>query len=419
MRSEKLSKLIDNKAFRIVFSLLISLTLWGYVEFVENPESSLTLNNIPVEYVGAEVLAENNLVVTEQDTETVNVRFTGKRNMVTRLNRDEITATVDLTEILSNGASTGVYQLSYSLDYPSDITGLSHDGTTTDYVTVTVEKLISKRIRVRTQFNGDVRDGYRAKDPTCTLEEIVVSGSQAIISDLDYALAVVSGEDVTNTISQEIDLVLMDNDGNEVDTSGLTLSQETTTVTLQVQRVKEVPLVVNVVEGLSATAANTTITYSTNAITLAGDPKVLEDVQQIVLGTVDLTDFASTGSYTFPITLPNETENLSGVTTVKVNFEVVGMATARFSVDNITLRENTEGYVADIVTQSLDVLLRGPQESLNRVRPENIRIVADLSSIGNATGSFSAPATVYIDGVTDVDAIGNLVVFVNVTQGDG
>ena len=305
MRNDKLNKLFERKSVRIVISLLISVCLWAYVEYVQNPESTLTISSIPVEYVGADVLAENDLVVTAQDTSTVNVRFTGKRNMVSRLNKNDISATVDLTEILRGGSATaGVYQISYEVQFPDELTGITADGMTTDYVTVTVEKLITRRIPVRTIFNGTVSDGYRAKDVTCELSEITVSGSQAIVSNLDHARAQISGENLTNTLSQEAELVLVDVDGKEAELTGLTLSNTAALVTMPVQMVKEVPITIHLVEGVSATEKNTTVTYSRNSIQLAGDPEVLGEVQQIVLGTVDLTDFAAASTFTFPISMP-------------------------------------------------------------------------------------------------------------------
>ena len=420
MRSERLNKLFERKSFRIVLSLFISLILWAYVEYVENPESTLTINNVPVEYVGAETLAENSLVVTEQDVTSVNVRFSGKRNVVARLNRTDITARVDLTEILRGGnAVAGVYQIPFEVQYPDELSGLSADGVTTDYVTVTVEKLITRKIPVWTQFNGNVSSGYRAKDATCELTEITVSGSQVIVANLDHAIAVLSGENLTQTISQETPLVLIDIFGDEVDSAQLTLSEEAAMVTMQVQMVKEVPLKVNLVEGVSATVENTTVTYSTNSIQLIGDPAVLSEVQQIVLGTVDLTDFASSGSFTFPISVPEHTENLSGVTTVTVTVEVLGQATRYFTVENIEVVENTEGYEAEIVTEIVSVVIRGPETSIIKVSADDIRVVADLSAYGTATGTFSATAKIYVDGFNDIDAIGEYTVDVTVTEADG
>lgn len=76
----------------------------------------------------------------------------------------------------------------------------------------------------------------------------------------------------------------------------------------------------------------------------------------------------------------------------------------------------TEGFKASIITQSLDILLRGSEESLDRITSDNVRIIADLSELGNATGTMSVSAVVYIDGYSDVDAIGEYKISVSVTE---
>ncbi len=414
MLKERINKLFEKKGFCVVLSLLLSVVLWAYVEYVENPDTTLQINNIPVEFIGDELLTENSLLVTDKDADTVSINFIGKRNMVTRLSRQNLSVTVDLGEVVNEGAQAGVYQLSYKVNYPDGVTGVEVNDASLDYISITVEKLIQKPIDVRTTFNGDIAESFRAKDPVCSLSTIYVSGSQAIVSNVSYALATITGNGLTNTVEQEVQLTLIDIDGNEVDREQLTLSEETATVTMEVQMIKEITFAVNLVEGVSATSRNTTINYSVSSVKLAGDPEILGDINQITLGTIDLTDFAVTSSYSFPVNIPNGAENLTGVNSVTVTVEVVGQSIKRLSAKNISFKQATEGYTVTIVTQSLDILLRGPEASLADVTADNIRIVADLSSIGNAVGTFTAPATVYVDGFTDLDPIGEYKVVVTI-----
>ena len=120
-------------------------------------------------------------------------------------------------------------------------------------------------------------------------------------------------------------------------------------------------------------------------------------------------------SESFTITVPNDVENLSGETTATVQVEVLNMATARISATNITTRNAPENNEVNIITQSLDVLLRGPENLLGNITSDNIRIVADLSELGGATGTMSVSAKVYIDGYSDVDAIGTYRISVEVS----
>ena len=85
--------------------------------------------------------------------------------------------------------------------------------------------------------------------------------------------------------------------------------------------------------------------------------------------------------------------------------EIVGLDTKSFRVSNISCINIAEGYAADILTESLDVTLRGNPESLAQLKRESIRAVADLTDIGAATGTYMPKVRIYVDGFTDVGAI--------------
>jgi hypothetical protein len=107
------------------------------------------------------------------------------------------------------------------------------------------------------------------------------------------------------------------------------------------------------------------------------------------------------------IPIPNEVRNVSGETTASVHVEVLDMSTSRVSATNIYWRNAPMGHTVNIITQSLDVLLRGDDDILSEITGDNIRIIADLSEAGGSTGTMSVSAKVYIDGYSDVDAIGS------------
>ena len=179
----------------------------------------------------------------------------------------------------------------------------------------------------------------------------------------------------------------MNENGEECSTVGLTCSEDVVTATLPLLLVKEVPLSVDIIEGAGATKANTKIKVEPDSITLAGDSAVLTGMNKIVLDTIDLTDFEKTFSQTYTIPIDNDMNNLTGVTEAKVTVEIVGLETRVFKVKNISCTNVTEGYEADIISESIDVIIRGTPEQLDQLKGDNIRAVADLTDYKESTGS--------------------------------
>ena len=417
MKKGIFKKVFQTKTFYILFSIIASIALWTYVEYAENPDVNVSISGIAVEVVGEDTLTDSNLVITTLDNEALTIRFTGKRNTVASLNNKNVTVSVDLAEIARAGVA-GVYQLPYEIIYPDGVNtnAISDTNSPTNFITVTVERLITKTIEVKGSNEGSVAEGYQAEPLKFDTDTITVSGPESVVENIDHAWVVINRTDVSETLTEQVDVTLVDANGVPVNAENVTMSQDVITVTLTIKMVKEVNLTVNLIHGASATDTNTVVKIEPSSVTLSGDPEVLNDLNSLVLGTVDLTDFVSTFSESMKITLPNGVESLSGETTATVSVEVIGCATKRLSATNISTKNVTVGYQDIIITQSLDITLRGTQSDLDQITSDNIRIVADLSELGNTTGTFSVAASVDVDGFPNVDAIGEYTVTVALTE---
>ena len=97
-----------------------------------------------------------------------------------------------------------------------------------------------------------------------------------------------------------------------------------------------------------------------------------------------------------------------------VTIVVEGVSERRVSTANFTCNNVPEGYEASVVTESLSVTLRGLSEEIDALDGSNLQISADLSRI-TGEGSFTVPASVKIDGYSNVGVKGNYQVIVNVS----
>jgi YbbR domain-containing protein len=411
----KVKKILGSKAFYIVFSILSSITIWMYVEYVENPDMFVTLRGIKVELLNQDYLTDRGLVVTEINPDSVSARFTGKREIISQLTNANITVTADLSEI----KTTGIYPLRYTFNFPieASITPPQVSNKSVDFIAVTVDDLSKKDIPLRGTFAGSVSDGYQAEPIELTPSVLTVSGPQSVLSKISYAWVSVDRDNISKTIDENLPFTLMDDSGHEVVSDKLTFSQDTVKVKIPVVMVKDVPLTVNLTPGAGADETNTVWTVTPSSISLSGDAETLGSLNQITLGTIDLSQFLTTTDQTFKIALPNGTTNLTGITEATVHVAVSGLDSRHFSATNIKVTNVPAGYTATVLTTSADILLRGKTVALNSIAPENIRVEADLSDLGTTTGYRSFLAKVTIDGdIKDVGAVGEYKVVVNITK---
>lgn len=399
-----IKKLYNSRAFWVIISLICSVIMWVYVASVESEEFKQTFRGVRVQLVGETLLRDSkNLVITDMDTSTVTVEVVGPRRIVGSLDSDQLYAQIDVSK-LSRAAYTSQQ---YSVIFPdgTDTSNLTVTRKTPETINFMVSAQTTKSVQVRGSFDGSIAEGFLAESVVFDPATITLSGPEAYLRNVDYAWVSFGKENVDSTYEVETGYTLMTADNIPASTAGITFSTDVVTATLPLLTVKDISLGVNLIEGGGATAENTKVTIEPDTVSLAGDSKLLAGINKINLASIDLTDFTTSFSDTYVIPIDNELRNVTGATEAKVTVEIVGLETKNVKVTNISCINVTEGFVADILTRSLNVTLRGNPESLAQLKDENIRAVADLADMNESVGTYMPRVRIYVDGYTDVGAI--------------
>jgi len=400
----------------IILSLFISLILWIYVVGVEQPETEDTITGINVVLEGQDQLYEDRgLVVTTRKTPTVSLVVRGNMVNLARLNtkKNEILVTADLTKITSPGEHNIAYEIeSMPVDKVSILERSPY------YITVQVDRVQTRLVEIVCKNNGSIADGFMAEDPIVTPENLQVSGPEEKINSIAYAEVVWSRVNQERTLKSDLEFVFRGENGEEISKEGITTNYDYITVTVPVKKIKDVYLLVDVIEGGGAKLENIDYTISPKVITVAGESSKVDALNSITVGRLELAKIISPGRLEFNIILDNDIENISGEDTCTVTInEIVGITTREYTCSNITLINLPEGMKAEIITKELKVRLRGKPETLDLIYGHNLRAVADLEPealTADAKGRYSVDVTVYLDGYADVGVVGEYRIVIDV-----
>ncbi|MEA4896568.1 MAG: CdaR family protein [Oscillospiraceae bacterium] len=410
-KKTKKSRLLDSKVLWAVISLLASVLLRVYVTTSEGDVTERTYDGVQVVFKGEDSLLEKSgMVISNVSAKTVSVRIKTTRREISKLSSTNMQAVVDVSKF----SSEGMYNQSVSIAFPTGSNTGSIDVVSTlpGSISFNIDKTSSKTIDLKGSFVGTVAEGFAVQPIKFDPQSVTITGPKNEIEKVAYAWVEVNRDNADKTIQFSSSYVLMDNDGNEISYSNITLSDETVAVTVPITSTKVVPLDVDVVDGGGATRENVKISCDPETITIAGDAETLEGINKISVGTIDLASFESTFEDTYQIVLDNNVSNVTGITSVKVTIEVVGLETKKFNVTNISTINVPEGRKATVVTENKEVILRGTESVLSKISSNNIRVVADLTDIGSTAGIFEPDAKVYVDGFTGVGAIGEYSVYI-------
>lgn len=407
-KNDKVHTIWDSKVLWAVVSLLLSFLVWSYIASTEDANIERIFSGVPVTFQGADELRiSRGLIITDASTDSVTVKVSGSRASIGNLHASDLSAVVDVSGI----SQVRDMQVSYTIRFPENVNmnGVEVLSKTPETIEFSVVQENSRTVEVKGVFTGSVAEGFTVDPIVIEPASITLYGPAAELEKVDSACVYIDRANVSATIGPlSSGFELLDADGKSVQPESVTVSQETVTVTVPVLMNKELPLKVNLIGGSGATEDNTIVTIEPKSVQVAGSTATLEGMNQLIIGTVDLTDFADTASFTFPITLDNNIRNLTGTTEATVKVTVSGLDTKKVAVTNITIT----GGNGTLKTTQKEITIRGPESDLAKISGANVRIVADLSEYAAATGTIEVPAKIYVDGFENVGAVGDYTVSV-------
>lgn len=407
-----------HKVLLVILSLILSFMLWMYVTNQEGSVQEMVYPGVKVVFDGEDNMRNSRgLIITENSTNSVRVTVSGSPRVLARINASDISAVIDLSTI----TQTGNYSLSPKITFASGIDSSDLQSKVNVTVNFYVDRLSTVTVPVNGIFNGSTAEGFSAEPLQFEPQYIKISGPESDLKTVYEAWVEVDRENVDSTLSYASSYVLRDSEGKVIDNDSIQRESDTVNITLPVIAIKEVDLIASLIPGAGANEQNTTVRITPEKITLSGDADVLEALNHILLDTIDLADISGeTWTKTYSIVIPNGTEIVGGAREATVTLEIKGLQTKTVTIpfENLSYINMTDGYVGQIMDEALKgVVLRGSAEALAGLSSANVRAVADLSEMGSATGIFTVPVKIYVDGVAEgsVGALGDYTIYINIT----
>ena len=396
---------MKNKILGMLLSVVVAFGLWLYVVTVVSPESEKTYYEIPVVLQNKNILTERGLMIVSDDPK-VTLALKSDRTILNDLNESNINVIINVANI----EKPGTHSLTYDISYPGNIpdNAVSVQSSSTDLIVLKVENRIRKTIPVVIDY-GDttVPDGYMVdKTNAQYATSIEISGPESVVDQITQAVIDVNLKDRTKSLyEEELQYTLCDADGKPVDAEKVTTNTEKIKLNLKIERVKEIALNVEVIYGGGATTETAKVTIDPTNIQISGSDTLLENMNALTIGTVDLREILEDTVLTFPIVLPEGVTNRTGVEQVSVDVKFSAMILKEFKVTTITPTNVPAGLDVEIITKSLKVTVRGPAKLVNAMQETDLSAIVDFSQAQEGTTTVNAEIVIS-DEFSGVGAVG-------------
>ncbi len=398
---------MKNKLSQIALAIVIAFGLWLYVITTVSPGSEEVFDGIPVVFSGETVLQqERGLMITNISSETVTLRLSGNRSDLAQVNRGNITVKADLSKIYEPGSQL---QLAYTVSFPGNLSSNAFviESKNPGYLYITVERRVTKEVPIEIQWMGSAPEGYMSDRENSTLDytSVNVTGPESVVNQIEKATIQVDLTDLRETVSQTFRYTLCDAEGNPVDAQLITTNVEEIHLEVRIQKVKDIALTYEIVDGGGATEKNASVTMSTDTIRVCGSEMAVDALgEKLVVGTINLADMPQSGAVTFDISLPEGITNMSGVLQVEADVRLTGLTTREYVLETITEENVPDGLKAELITEKLAVTVRGPSDVMGRLTEKDIIAVVDFSGAEVGTTTFRATIT-FAEGFSNVGVL--------------
>lgn len=368
----------------LVLSFLIALGLWTYVRTYVNTDYEQTFYNIPVALEGGSILAERQLMLLGEGDYEVNIKVYGNRQDVSKINPGNIQLVADLSKIYEPGE----HRLTYNIIYPGDVpSGAVSSEKKPDRITVNVALKKTKEIPITVRYQGDVPADYIKDTSALELDHsyVEITGPEEVVDQIHHASIAIDCEGRTESIYESYRYELQDSENKPVDAGTITTNVSEVKVYLPVSMVKKIPLTVTLINGGGATADTTEVEIEPKEISVSGSVTALNALDELNLGTIDLSQITEETVMEFQINLPEGIRNVSNLPTASVSISFPELETREFTVTRFVPLNLSEGMAWEALTKQLTIKVRGLKNEIQLLKEEDILVQVDLTDVENTS----------------------------------
>lgn len=232
-----MGKIKDNKLAVKIICVVLSIILWIYVSYQENPTMSRTVRNIPLAIAGEQALKENGFSVYSISEKSVDVKVTAKRLSLRKLNNRTLSAVINVSSIKKSGTYVIPATISSSISSTASFYVKGND------ITVVIEPIESATYPLTPNITKNTDSDVIIRSAELSNKTVKISAPKSIMNAIsEITTEEIIPEDKNTTKAEKIKLVALGKDGTVIE--GVTFSPETVDVTYTFYDVKKVPVVI-------------------------------------------------------------------------------------------------------------------------------------------------------------------------------
>ncbi len=382
----------------LILAFIIALGFWLVVSVNVFPTISRPITGIGIEAIPTDYMIQNNLEIISGIEGSANITIEGKRYDISDLRAGDFYANIDLSSVRSAGTYTLPLNVLSKTDRDCTIAE-----TEPRAVTVSIDEIITKEFDIKaTAPDISLPEGFYAGEITAFPEKLSITGSANVLNSIGRveARSTYHGE-LSEAHQTNSEIYIYSTNGTRILPDQLTLSTDNVSVNILIYKQKELPLkfsVINYPNNFDIDSLKFEIQPS--SIIVASPDDTIDNLSELNIGTVDISDIDINKTTFIPIVLPEGYKNLSGNNNARIVWanESYGKLDFAVSSDNITITNKPDNFDVSLVTKELTVTAVGPSEDVSNLSSSDFNVTVNLLGVTLREGTQDVSISVQIKG---------------------
>ena len=392
----------------VLISVILATLLWGYVLMTQNPARTRTVYNItPTFESGAEAdLILKKLTVygdIDEVLRDVDVTVSAPLRDISKIDKKSITATISLSDVHAPGS------------YRAEVKAVSSVGRVINiepaYIDIQIDDLMSGDVPVTYDFVGELPEGYWHNTPSLLSTTVNLEGAKSDLMNVSNAVCYIDLDNVTESINRSIQLVVLDNEGNPIDSSVFKNIIPAANVQMTVLPHKHVPVDYEIADKdqLSDIFEIQSETLTVTSIDIAAAPDILEKVESFKAEPISIAGVTTTGSHSFTLTLHGIPETAYIIDGANVDNIQLNLVIGEREVEQV-FEDMPINFVGEIDYYSyaygfdtVDVTVSGPARLMQSFVSSNLTVIVNVEGRPSGTYELDIEYT-----LSDIEKFGEL-----------
>ena len=277
-----------------IISVLSAAMIWFYVIAIVNPDTTTSIEGLPVNISNTVELAENNLILTSDSKPTVDLQLEGKVSDLRKIKKESIRASIEI-----QNPSEGKNEAMINVSLPSNIRCSLKE----DTVIVRLEKTISKDFNISVEVPDNINIFDYAVNKS--IDTVKVSGPRSVLNKVDKIVAVIKEDSFKLNKDIGVQLKAVDLKGNLVENATL----ENSIIQVRLNKLEEKEVSVEPI--FDSYIDKNKISMNPEKIIIYGEPSTLENINKVYTKPINIKELKNKNEISVEIELP------TGVSTIK------------------------------------------------------------------------------------------------------